>query len=175
MWQVVVVLNTDVLEVLRKNGLLHLLSTKLWRKDEDYFPLKFRVRIREKTTRDMKFHRFLFPFSSKCLDLNFASYVPYIYHVMRHTQWAWVTLWMEEGSLLPGRATRAHPPPRQVSLLRWRPVLSRFYSRVQRSTENTRKLRAVAIATQHNTSLSTLFYCDSSCMIYFRGDRVYEC
>ena len=28
---------------------------------------------------DQKFHRFLFPFSSKFPDLNLAQYVPYIY------------------------------------------------------------------------------------------------
>ena len=38
-------------------------------------------------------HRFLFPFSSKFSDLNFTSYVLYIflYYVTCHTQWAWVT------------------------------------------------------------------------------------
>ena len=42
-----------------------------------------------------KFHRFLFPFSSKFPDLNFAPYVLYIYscHETRtwHKQWAWDT------------------------------------------------------------------------------------
>ena len=34
--------------------------------------------------KETKFHRFLFPFSSKFLDLNFAPYVPYIFtHVMK--------------------------------------------------------------------------------------------
>ena len=40
-----------------------------------------------------KFHRFLFPFSSTFSELNFTSYVLYIYlcYVTCHTQWAWVT------------------------------------------------------------------------------------
>ena len=46
------------------------------------------------TTRDMvSFIDFYFHFSSKFSDLNFASYVFYIYlcYVTCHTQWAWVT------------------------------------------------------------------------------------
>ena len=42
-----------------------------------------------------KFHRFLFPFSSKFPDLNLAQYVPYIYSCYEtrtwHKQWAWIT------------------------------------------------------------------------------------
>ena len=42
-----------------------------------------------------KFHRFLFPFSSKFPDLNFAPYVLYIYSCYEtstwHKQWAWVS------------------------------------------------------------------------------------
>ena len=40
------------------------------------FPKKLRVRIKDnKNSPHGKFHRFLFPFSSKFSDLNFASYV----------------------------------------------------------------------------------------------------
>ena len=71
------------------------LATLLWRKgDEDYFSPKLRVRIKDNNNSPHgKFHRFLFPFSSKFSDLNFASYVLYIYpcYVTWHTQWAWVT------------------------------------------------------------------------------------
>ena len=46
--------------------------------EEDYFPQKLRVRIKDhKNSPHGKFHRFLFPFSSKFSDLNFASYVLY--------------------------------------------------------------------------------------------------
>ena len=42
-----------------------------------------------------KFHRFLFPFSSKFPDLNFAPYVFFIYSCYEtgtwHKQWAWVS------------------------------------------------------------------------------------
>ena len=40
-----------------------------------------------------KFNRFLSPFSSKFSDLNFASYVLYIYlcYGTCHIKWAWVT------------------------------------------------------------------------------------
>ena len=42
-----------------------------------------------------KFHRFLFPFSSKFPDLNFTPYVLFIYSCYEtstwHKQWAWVT------------------------------------------------------------------------------------
>ena len=48
--------------------------------EEDYFSPKLRVRINDNNSSPhAKFNRFLFPFSSKCLDLNFASYVSYIY------------------------------------------------------------------------------------------------
>ena len=44
-----------------------------------FFP-KLRVRIKDNnSTPHGKFYRFLFPFSSKFSDLNFASYVLYIY------------------------------------------------------------------------------------------------
>ena len=60
MWRVAVVLNTY-----RKG-------------DEDYFSPKLRVRIKgNNNSPHGKFHRFLFPFSSKFPDLNFASYVLY--------------------------------------------------------------------------------------------------
>ena len=53
--------------------------------DEDYFSQKQRVRIKDnKTSPHGKFHRFLFPFSSKFSDLNFASYVLYNLNVLRH-------------------------------------------------------------------------------------------
>ena len=54
-------------------------SALLWRKgDDDYFSKKLRVRIKDnKNSPHGKFHRFLFPFSSKFSDLNFASYVLY--------------------------------------------------------------------------------------------------
>ena len=65
----------------------------LWRKgDEDYFSSKLCVRIKNnKNSTHGKFHQFLFPFSSKFSDLNFVSYVLYIYlcYVTCHTQWAW--------------------------------------------------------------------------------------
>ena len=72
------------------------LAILLWRKgDEDYFSQKLRVRIKDnKNSPHGKFHRFLFPFSSKFSDLNFASYVLYnlpVLIVTCHTQWAWVT------------------------------------------------------------------------------------
>ena len=71
------------------------LATLLWRKDdEDSFSPKLRVRIKDNNNSPHgKFHRFLFPFSSKFSDLNFTSYVLYIYlyYVTCHTQWAWVT------------------------------------------------------------------------------------
>ena len=89
MWRVVVVLNT---------------YTKFWGKircsspwtkgEEHYFLPKLRVRIEDNNSSSHgKFHRFLFPFSSKFSDLNFASYVLYIYlyYVTCHQQWAWVT------------------------------------------------------------------------------------
>ena len=71
------------------------LATLLWRKDdEDYFSPKLRIRIKDNNNSPHgKFHWFLFPFSSRFSDLNFASYVLYIYlcYVACHTQWAWVT------------------------------------------------------------------------------------
>ena len=71
------------------------LATLLWRKDdEDYFSPKLGVRIKDNNNSPHgKFHRVLFPFSSRFLDLNFASYVLYISlcYVTCHTQWACVT------------------------------------------------------------------------------------
>ena len=71
------------------------LATLLWRKDDEYyFSPKLRVRFKDNTSPHGKFHQFLFPFSSKFSDLNFTSYVLYIYlmyYVTCHTQWAWVT------------------------------------------------------------------------------------
>ena len=56
------------------------------------FSPKLHVRIKDNNSSPHgKFDRFLFPFSSKFADLNFASYVIYNYLPMRHTQWAWVT------------------------------------------------------------------------------------
>ena len=89
MWRAVVVLNT---------------YTKFWEKivlftfrswwRTPYFSPELRVRIEDNNDSPHgKFHRFLFPFSSKFSDLNFASYVLYIYlyYVTCHQQWAWVT------------------------------------------------------------------------------------
>ena len=73
---------------------LSYLATLLWRKDdEDSISPKLRVRIKDNNySPHGKFHRFLCPFSSKFSDLNFTSYVLYIYlyYVTCHTQWAWV-------------------------------------------------------------------------------------
>ena len=58
------------------------LATLLCRKgDENDFPQKQSVRIKDNNNSPHgKFHRFLFPFSqNKFSDLNFASYVLYIY------------------------------------------------------------------------------------------------
>ena len=49
------------------------------------FPKKLRVRIKDnKNSPHGKFHRFLFPFSGKFSDLNFASYVLYNLPVLCH-------------------------------------------------------------------------------------------
>ena len=60
-----------------------------------FFP-KLRVHIKDNNNSPHgKFHRFLFPFSSKFPDLNFAPYVPYIYSCYEthtwHKQGAWIT------------------------------------------------------------------------------------
>ena len=60
-----------------------------------FFP-KLRVHIKDNNNSPHgKFHRFLFWFSSKFPDLNFAPYVLYIYSCYEtstwHKQWAWVT------------------------------------------------------------------------------------
>ena len=77
------------------------LATLLWRKDdEDYFSPKLRVHIKDNNNSPhVKFHRFIFPFSSKFSDLNFISCVFCIYlcYVTCHTQWAWVTYgWVDQ-------------------------------------------------------------------------------
>ena len=62
------------------------LATLLWRKgEEDYFSPRLRVCIKDhKNSPHGKFHRFLFPFSSKFSDLKFASYVLYNLPVLCH-------------------------------------------------------------------------------------------
>ena len=51
-----------------------------------FFP-KLRVRIKDNNSSPHgKFHQFLFPFSSKFPDLNFASYVLYIYLCGKHSE-----------------------------------------------------------------------------------------
>ena len=51
-----------------------------------FFP-KLRVRIKDNNSSPHgKFHRFLFPFSCKFPDLNFASYVLYIYLCGTHSE-----------------------------------------------------------------------------------------
>ena len=53
--------------------------------EEDYFPQKLRVRIKDNNNSPHgKFHRFLFPFSSKFSDLNFDSYVLFSLPVLCH-------------------------------------------------------------------------------------------
>ena len=53
----------------------------------DHFFPKLRVRIKDNNSSPHgKFHRFLFPFSSKFPDLNFASYVLYIYLRGTHSE-----------------------------------------------------------------------------------------
>ena len=54
------------------------------RKDEETIFPELRVHIKDNKSSHGKFHRFLFPFSSKFPDLNFAPYVLYIQtHVMK--------------------------------------------------------------------------------------------
>ena len=62
------------------------LATLLWRKDDEgSFSPKLRVRIKDNNNSPHgKFHRFLFPFSSKFSDLKFASYVLYKLPVLCH-------------------------------------------------------------------------------------------
>ena len=68
--------------VFGKSSLHHL---SLRKGDEDYFSQKLRVRIKDnKNSPHGKFHRFLFPFSGKFSDLNFASYVLYNLPVLCH-------------------------------------------------------------------------------------------
>ena len=51
------------------------------------FSPKFRIRIKDNNSSPHgKFYRFLFPFSSKFSDLNFASYVLYIYLCGTHSE-----------------------------------------------------------------------------------------
>ena len=54
------------------------------------FGEKLRIHIKDNNSPHGKFHRFLFPFSSKFSDLNFASYVLSPSYVAWHTQCAWV-------------------------------------------------------------------------------------
>ena len=68
----------------------------MWRKGETKFFPKLRIHINDNNNSPHgKFHRFLFPFSSKFPDLNFAPYVLYIYSCYEtrtwHKQWAFVT------------------------------------------------------------------------------------
>ena len=89
MCRVVVVLNTYT-KFLGK--IVHLNTIK--KGDEDYFSQKLHARIKENDNSPHgKFHRFLFPFSCKFSNLNFALYVLYIYlcYVTCHTKRAWVT------------------------------------------------------------------------------------
>ena len=56
-------------------------------KEGDYFFSKLRVRIKDNNSSPHgKFYRFLFPFSSKFSDLNFASYVLFIYYCDTHSE-----------------------------------------------------------------------------------------
>ena len=50
------------------------------------FSPKLRVRIKDSSSPHGKFYRFLFPFSRKISDLNFASYVLYIYLCGTHSE-----------------------------------------------------------------------------------------
>ena len=75
MWQVVVLNLTKIVFVFPTlySGRLFFLKLRVHIKDNDNSP-------------HGKFHRFLFPFSSKFPDLNFAPYVLYIYlftHVVK--------------------------------------------------------------------------------------------
>ena len=82
------------------NSLLHLSYIEKWL----YYIGKMKQTIFSKLRGHIKdnnnsphgeFHRFLFPFSRKFPDLNFAPYVLYIYSCYEtrtwHKQWAWVT------------------------------------------------------------------------------------
>ena len=61
-----------------------------------FFP-KLRVRIKDNNSSPHgKFYRFLFPFSSKFSDLNFASYVLYIYLHTVNLGDLWLQLMVEE-------------------------------------------------------------------------------
>ena len=63
---------------------MHVVLGKKGRKgDEDYFSLKLCVRIKDNNNSPHgKFHRFLFSFSSKFSDLNFAKMFSISTHVM---------------------------------------------------------------------------------------------
>ena len=74
--------------------------------DGDYFSQKQRVRIKDnKNSPHGKFHRFLFPFSSKFSDLNFPSYVLYNLLVLCHVSHTVSLgyLWQNERDGLPYR------------------------------------------------------------------------
>ena len=74
MWRVVVVLNMHT--KFREKWS----ATILCRKDEDYF-----CQIKDNSNLPHNnFHRFLFLFSNKFPDQNFAPYVLYITHAMKH-------------------------------------------------------------------------------------------
>ena len=56
-------------------------------KEGDYFFSKLRVCIKDDNSSPHgKFYRFLFPFSSKFSDLNFASHVFFIYYCDTHSE-----------------------------------------------------------------------------------------
>ena len=79
-------------------------ATSLWRKDdEDYFSSKLHMCINNSP--HGKFHRFLFPFSSKFSDLNFTSNVLYIYlyYVTCHTvSLGYLWLYLKEATVIYG-------------------------------------------------------------------------
>ena len=115
------------------------LATLLWRKDDkDIFPqnlLKLRVRIKDNNNSP---HRFLFPFSSWFSDLNFPSYVLYIYrcYVTCHTQWAWVTYALtpsipqfQHGNQSPGGGD-SHVKQMEMLVVSLRVVNFEFWSRL---------------------------------------------
>ena len=56
-------------------------------KEGERGPFSLKLRIKDNNSSPHgKFHRFLFPFSSKCPDLNFASYVLHIYQCGTHSE-----------------------------------------------------------------------------------------
>ena len=98
---------------------------------------KLRVHIKDNNNSPHgKFHRFLFPFSSKFPDLNFAPYVLYIYSCYEtrtwHQQWAWDACGV--AGIAKGIASRADilrgasrlPAPRISSLKEFQNYLSYY-------------------------------------------------